>query len=118
MKIYYLLVLVALSVFLSGCLKSNQAKPESNLIIADEKFCITKTTSNASSDEAYELAMASECAKIGTIKEDCDCDSSTYICTFTIETDNVNCNQTCLVDLKTKAVTIDESCKIDAPAGE
>lgn len=107
-----------LSVFLSGCVGQKTTEPDIKLIIADEKFCIAESESNASSDEAYEIALNSECANIGIIKEDCDCDSSTYICSFTIETDNSDCNPTCLVDLKTKEVEIDESCNPDAPVGE
>lgn len=110
MKIYHILSLIILSLLLSGCVIVDRGRSDNKLIVADEKFCLAPTSSNISSDEAYEIAKKSECAKVGIIKEDCNCDSSTYDCSFTLETDKTDCNPVCLVNLKTQAVKIDWRC--------
>lgn len=121
MKINQILLLLILSFLVSGCsLRSApvEPKPESKLIIADEKFCIAETESNVSSEQAYEIAKNSECATISQIKEDCNCDSATFTCEFILETDKADCNPICVVDLKTATAKIDWHCTTDTPAGD
>lgn len=121
MKIKQILFLLILSFLVSGCslpATPVETKPESKLIIADEKFCIAKTESNIGSEEAYEIAKNSECATISQIKEDCNCDSATFTCEFILETDKSNCSPVCVVDLKTATAKIDWHCTPETPAGD
>ncbi len=118
MKIHHILFLVILSVLVSGCITQNEVKPESQIIIADEKFCIAETDSNVSSEKAYEIAKNSECAKIGKVAEDCNCDSSTFTCVFALEVDKPGCSPICLVDLKAATAQIDWQCTPETPAGD
>lgn len=119
MKINYILLLVIVSVFLTGCLNQEKDKTEnSKIIIADEKFCIAHTPSNISSDEAYQVAIKSDCAQAGIIKEDCNCDSSTYVCSFTLEVEKPGCNPVCRVNLKTQKAEIDWQCNNEVKADQ
>ncbi|OGY44283.1 MAG: hypothetical protein A3B89_00045 [Candidatus Buchananbacteria bacterium RIFCSPHIGHO2_02_FULL_40_13] len=119
MKNYYfllILILVILSLALIGYLSitSNKNKAtsqnNSNSIFTAEKFCIAKGENNISSAEAYELALKSDCAQAGIVKEDCDCDSKSFICSFTVKAEKSGCNPICLVDLKTQKAQMDWRC--------
>ncbi|MEK7072175.1 MAG: hypothetical protein AAB969_01240 [Patescibacteria group bacterium] len=110
--------LIITSLFLSGCIKQTTETTNNNLIIADEKFCITHTESNISSEEAFKIASQSECAQAGVVKEDCSCDSNTYNCSFSIAADKPDCDPVCIVNLKTQAVKLDLQCTNDSSAGE
>ncbi|MDO8669193.1 MAG: hypothetical protein Q7K65_02780 [Candidatus Buchananbacteria bacterium] len=110
MKINCVLFLIISLLVLGGCVKQNTNQASDNTIIADEKFCIAKTQSNISSDEAYEIAKQSACAQAGIVTEDCNCDNNTYTCSFTIETDKTDCHPVCVVDLKTQKTEIDWNC--------
>ncbi|NCN07282.1 hypothetical protein GW933_01170 [Candidatus Falkowbacteria bacterium] len=115
MKFYYIIAVLGIPFILGGCSSQTQVvNTDNNLIIADEEFCIAHTESNISSDEAYGVAKNSECAMVGTFKEDCSCDPETYICTFEIETDKPDCSPVCLVDLKTSEARVDWRCNPDS----
>lgn len=112
----FLLLLLA-PLTLTGCLNQpaswSLGQSDGKLIIAEEKFCLAPTSENISSAEAYQVAQASICAQIGTIKEDCDCDNITHICSFAIEADKPSCQPVCLVNLQTKQAQLDLRCQED-----
>lgn len=103
--------LVLIIFLISGCTQKDTG-PDLSVSIPEE-YCIKNGTNvELSLSEAYEIAMNSECAEEGELKDTYMCNE--YTGTWWIDldpyTERKGCNPACVIDVETKEVEINWRC--------
>lgn len=99
------LILAAFLILIAGCVQQSSD--------TEDEFCVKNgTNAKLSLKEAREIALKSECAKVGTLTNKSLCNNYTGTWWIDLEpfTEKKGCNPACVVDIKNRTAEVNWRC--------